>query len=111
MINLVTFIHDHWAWSKRTFGEGDRTEGLLRHIERESDEVRQVHTPDAALGQWVDIITLGIDGALRAGHTPLAVAQALVNKQTLNRSRRWPPLINQIPDQPTEHYREGDTSA
>lgn len=106
MINLVTFIHDHWTWSQKTFGEGDRTEGLLKHIARESDEVRAADHPDQALGQWVDIIILAIDGALRAGHTPLAVAQAILNKHRINKGRRWPPLVNQIPGEPNEHIRE-----
>jgi hypothetical protein len=70
---------------------------------------RQRH-PSAAVGQahgalqraggdpqglysWVDLIFAGIEGALRSGATPFAIAEALISHQGRLASTRFPPHL------------------
>lgn len=89
-------------FSERTFGPGHRTEGILRHIEKEMQEIREAPQD---IKEWIDIIILGMDGAWRAGFDPQAVAKALEEKQRVNRERTWPDWRKFTKDQPIEHIR------
>lgn len=80
-------IHNQRAWSLRTFGPGQRTEGLIEHITQELEEVRE--TPNDVY-EWVDVIILALDGAWRSGHEPQAIIDAIKNKQEINEQRDWP---------------------
>lgn len=97
---LREYIQRHKNWSLSTFGEGQRTEGLCRHIEKELSEIRK--NPNDVF-EWVDVIILAIDGAWRSGHSPLQIVNALVQKQAINFERKWS-LSKE--DEPTEHIRE-----
>lgn len=97
---LRGYIQRHKDWSLKTFGEGRRTEGLCKHIEKELQEVRQ--NPDDVF-EWVDIIILAIDGAWRSGHSPLQVVNALIEKQAINFGRTWEESGSE--DEPVEHKR------
>jgi hypothetical protein len=103
VIDLVSYIERHRAWSIRTFGPGERVVGILAHIKKEMEEIEAI--PDD-LDEWIDIIILAIDGAWRAGHEPNQIAAALAFKQSCNFQRKWPPLNQQSSDKPTEHIRE-----
>ena len=48
-MNLFNFLTRQMRWSKETFGPTPRTEGILKHIEKEIEEVRQ-HPND--LEEW-----------------------------------------------------------
>lgn len=99
-MNLAKFIADQREWSKRTFGETPRTEGILAHIAKEMDEVRADPTD---VTEWIDIVILALDGAWRAGHSPEEICQAMKAKQAKNFARTYP----QTPDdQPSEHIKE-----
>lgn len=56
---MMTFV----PWSSKTFGPGMRTEGLLKHIAKEMDEVRK---NPSDVTEWIDIAILALDGAWRA---------------------------------------------
>ena len=86
-LDLVAHIERLREWSRRTFGPAKRTAGILEHIEKEIDEVRA--TPDN-VEEWIDIVILAFDGAWRHGHSPAAIAQALVAKQTIIERRSYP---------------------
>jgi hypothetical protein len=94
---LIDYIAEHAAWSKRTFGGDVRQAAILSSILAEIDEVRGAPTSDQALQAWVDIARHALDGAWRSGHTPFAVMQALVTAQTMDVTRRYPPLRMQEP--------------
>jgi hypothetical protein len=101
-VNLTNYVVDQREWSKRTFGPGRRTMGLTRHIEKEIEEIRK---DPLDLMEWVDVVILALDGAWRAGHSPDAIADALLLKQDLNMRRTWPKGMGE--DEPTEHVKEG----
>jgi len=100
-VNLEKHIESQRVWSKRTFGDGPRTEGILKHIEAEMREVRE-HPED--LFEWIDIVILALDGAWRAGHSPYDIALALQTKMLKNINRTWPKPVSQ--DEPVMHIKE-----
>lgn len=97
---MIGYIQNHIDWSRRTFGEGPHTQGLIKHIKKELDEI---DAQPQDLEEWCDVIILGIDGAWRAGFTALEVAEALLRKQAKNAQREWPQNVPD--DQPIEHKR------
>lgn len=101
---LFDYIYDHILWSKDAFGPGQKTEGLIKHIRKELDEVTAKPND---VEEWVDIMILAIDGAWRAGHSPKAICEALATKQYKNVfSRKWPDWRTAKPGEPIEHIRE-----
>jgi hypothetical protein len=90
------------AWSARTFGPGDRTAGVIDHIKKELVEVEA--QPDD-VEEWADILILGFDGALRAGHEPQAIIDAIKAKQAKNEARTWPDWRTMPADKAIEHVR------
>lgn len=99
---ILEYIRTHVEWSDRTFGVGDHTEGLLKHIQKEIEEVREISP--YSITEWVDIIILAIDGAHRQGYSPMQIASMLIEKQNINANRKYPKITN--PDEPTEHIQE-----
>jgi hypothetical protein len=90
------------AWSKKTFGPGDRTKGVVDHIRKELVEVES--KPDD-LSEWMDIVILALDGAWRQGASPDDIITALVAKQKKNELRSWPDWRTQPLDKAIEHER------
>ena len=119
-MNLEQLITHQILFSLKTFGPGLRQEGLLRHIEKEMNEVRSAD--EHAVDEWADIILLAIDGAWRSWNqiddiesAPLdyavfiaqGVSKAIELKLLENQYRRqWPELGTVPEDAPTEHIRE-----
>lgn len=100
--SAVSYIREHADWSFRTFGPstGHDTERVCRHIEKELLEIRD-NPLDCE--EWVDVIILAIDGALRSGHAPIVIANTLRWKQKKNMERAW--NIPADPRTPIEHHR------
>lgn len=98
---FTRFVKRQKKWSKATFGDGQRTVGIIKHISKELQEI--LYNPDDAL-EWIDVIILAFDGAWRAGLTPRQLQAALEYKQLVNRRRKWPPPGPA--DEPNEHVRE-----
>lgn len=96
-------LDEQREWSDRTFGPGRRTEGVLKHIEKEVEEVRRTNGED--LSEWIDLIILAVDGATRAGFSGEQVTLAYHQKMRENRDRRWPDWRNFSEDEPIEHIR------
>jgi len=101
---LAHHIARHNDWSMTTFGPGNRTEGLTKHIAKELDEIREVNGTD--LYEWIDVIILAIDGALRSGFSPQQISDALDDKQTINENRKWPDWRTVKEGQPIEHVKD-----
>ncbi len=93
------FIQRQKDWSIVTFGDGEQTEKICRHISKELDEIRKAPND---LFEWVDVIILAFDGAWRAGYTPVQIINAMVQKQAKNFSRTW---IMGDGQNPAEHDR------
>lgn len=103
VFDLILHIKNQCKWSLETFGPGDRTAGVITHIRKELVEIEQAPRD---LEEWIDVITLAIDGAWRNGHTPDDIAKALQSKLEKNKKRQWHDWWTLSPDQPIEHVRD-----
>jgi hypothetical protein len=104
-MNLVAHLYRQRAFSRATFGPGTRTKGVCDHIRKELKEIEACMERRQALGEWVDVILLALDGAWRTGYSPEDVVQAIELKQTINEDRDWPDWRTQSPDKAIEHVR------
>ncbi|SID67872.1 Protein of uncharacterised function (DUF550) [Mycobacteroides abscessus subsp. abscessus] len=98
------------AFSLATFGPGARTNGVLDHIGKELNEIRDA--PDD-ISEWVDVIILAFDGAWRAGWEPQQIIDAILAKQTRNEQRTWPDWRTADPNKAIEHVHsdvDGDVN-
>lgn len=100
--NLLHWLNVNIPWSADTFGPGTCTEGVLKHIEEEIEEVRKDPTD---ISEWIDIVILALDGAWRAGASAEDICLALQNKQNKNMAREWPDWRQFKPDEPINHIR------
>lgn len=100
--DLVAHLTRQKAFSERTFGPGTRVDGVLDHISKEINEVRQNPTD---IFEWIDLAMLAFDGAWRAGHEPAEIAQALGDKLAKNEKRDWPDWRTMDPNKAIEHTR------
>ena len=91
-------------FSLNTFGPGARTKGVLDHIRKELIEVEE----DPTGMEWVDVIILAFDGALRAGHEPQDILDAIIAKQATNEARKWPDWRTRSEDEAIEHDRSAE---
>lgn len=111
MSNEAVIDSDHLArqreWSRRTFGPGRRTAGVVAHIRKELVEIEAA--PDDVT-EWADVVILALDGAWRAGHEPQAIIDAIKAKQARNEAREWPDWRTADPNGPIEHTREAPLS-
>lgn len=99
---VETYLRRQQLWSLRTFGEGQRTKGIVKHIEKELVEIRQ---QPHDLIEWIDVVILALDGYWRHGGQPEAIMDYLQAKQNVNFARAW-----QAPrdGEPTEHDRTAE---
>lgn len=96
-VGLSAWIDRQREWSLQTFGPGRRIDGLCKHIEKETNEIRE----NPNLFEWIDVIILALDGAHRAGYSSEEIIMALENKQRINFGRQWPAWVPE--DTPSEH--------
>lgn len=102
-MDLVAFVRRQREWSQETYGPGQRTEGVIKHIKKELKEIGE-HPLD--LKEWIDVVILALDGAWRAGHEPEDIAAALSQKQIENIGRKWPDWRTHPEGEPIEHIRD-----
>jgi hypothetical protein len=88
-------------WSRKTFGDGKRTLGILNHIRKELAEIEA--KPDD-LEEWIDVVILALDGYWRHGGRPADLMMHLQAKQDKNFARMWP--VPGPEDEPMEHVRD-----
>jgi hypothetical protein len=104
--SLVAMIRKQKEWSEKTFGPGTRLQGVLNHIRKELTEIEDSHGLDTY--EWIDILILVIDGAMRAGHSPEDFVTALMQKVEINHQREWPDWRQFDQNTPIEHDRSKD---
>jgi Protein of unknown function (DUF550) len=102
-MDLIKHLDRQREFSARTFGPGERRDGVLDHIAKEIEEVREA----GALEEWVDLILLALDGAWRSGATSQEIADAIEAKQAKNENRSWPDWRTAEPGKAIEHHRDG----
>jgi hypothetical protein len=106
--DLLAHLQRQAAFSQATFGPGDRTRGVCDHIRKELGEVQaDADQGLPTLPEWIDVIILGFDGALRVATAEQVIA-ALEAKQQTNESRTWPDWRTADPNKAIEHDRAGD---
>lgn len=106
--DLAAHLERQRAFSLKTFGPGTRAAGIVDHIRKELIEIDADPTD---VEEWIDVIILAFDGALRAGYEPAQIVKAIVAKQTKNEKRRWPDWRTADPDKAIEHDRSTERSA
>lgn len=106
MFDFEAHLANQRYWSEVTFGPGDRHKGIIKHIQKELDEIAEDPTD---LVEWIDVVILALDGAWRsAGANPDEIVAALVEKSARNELRSWPDWREAGTDQPIEHVRGAD---
>jgi hypothetical protein len=106
-LDLVEHLRRQRDFSERTFGPGEATAGIVDHIRKELAEIENAKTTVDELNEFIDVVILALDGALRLDFEPEEIASALVAKQTKNESRRWPDWRTAEPGKAIEHVRDG----
>lgn len=97
-MDFLNFLTEKKRWSYQTFGEGYKLEKICKHIESELVEIRE--TPND-LYEWVDLILLALDGALRVAKSPMAVLSTIYKKHQINVDREWVDTVSE--DSPSYH--------
>jgi len=97
---IIDHLEKQIAWSRRTFGPGHRTKGIIQHIRKELNEIEQ---EPLDLEEWIDVVILALDGAWRAGYRPDQIVDMLRHKQIKNEQRQWPTPVSE--DVAVEHIR------
>jgi hypothetical protein len=100
--DLIDYLRRQRAFSERTFGPGSRAKGIVDHICKELVEVEEDPTD---LKEWIDVVTLALDGAWRAGHSPEQIVAQLEATLTRNEGRAWPDWRAAPVDKAIEHER------
>ncbi len=85
-MNLIEHLQKQHEFSQKTFGPGYRTDTVIAHIRK---ELIEVESSPQDIEEWIDIVLLAFDGALRSGNTPEQISQALAAKLKKNMSRTW----------------------
>lgn len=112
IVDFNLHLKRQMAFSRGTFGPGDRHQGILEHISKELTEVDESGDPR----EWVDLVLLSIDGLWRSlaydgddryvgtfsiGNSTKPIlnhweniadiaASLIEEKQTKNEQRDWP---------------------
>lgn len=109
-MDLTQHLKRQIAFSKGTFGPGERTNGILAHMRKEIEEVAE---SEGSASEWVDLVILAFDGLTRSflaeGYNTdgaaLMAVKTLEAKQAANESREWPDWRQSSQDEPIEHVR------
>ncbi len=107
IFDLITHLERQRAFSERTFGPGPRTQGVIDHIKK---ELKEIEAEPFDLTEWIDVVLLALDGAWRAGHSPVRIAQALSEKQFKNETRTWPDWRTQDSNKAIGHVKSDTVS-
>ena len=102
MNNLMAIINRQRAFSLRTFGPGQRDQGIIDHIKKELEEIKQ---SPGDLEEWIDVIILALDGAWRNGFASAEIVEMLNFKQMKNENRQWPDWKTAKPGKAIEHIK------
>lgn len=103
--DLIEHLERQKDFSARTFGPGDRAQGVVDHIRKELNEIE---ASPSDLEEWIDVIILACDGAWRQGYSPREIAETLACKLAKNERRKWPDWRTMPTDKAIEHDRSAD---
>jgi hypothetical protein len=106
MFDFRAHLDRQREWSARTFGPGDSAKGVVDHIRKELVEIEAEPTD---LKEWLDVATLALDGAWRAGFSPDEIIAGFEEQQRRNAARKWPDWRTMPADKAIEHDRTETT--
>lgn len=112
-MNLIEHIRRQMAFSRATYGPGERTAGVSDHIRKELVEITTAPDDGLRSKEWCDVAILAIDGWWRAleaegfpwDEIPEVIARQLAWKQGKNEQREWPDWRTAPQDRAIEHVR------
>ena len=102
-MELINYIQEQKEWSLKTFGPGNRVDGVIDHIKKELEKIKD---KPKDLEEWVDVIILALDGAWRAGFKPWEICFKMRHKQLINKDREWPDWKTAKEGKAIEHIRD-----
>jgi hypothetical protein len=116
MTDFAQHLIRQMVFSRATFGPGERREGVLDHLTKEIQEVRDGNGDSS---EWVDLVILSLDGLTRrlwwasdykksADEVAATAVSMIVGKQGRNEGRNWPDWRTAPPDKAIEHDRTGE---
>ena len=100
--SIQEYVRRQRRWSKETFGPGPLDDGIIDHISKELEEIKQ---SPGDISEWTDVAILALDGAWRNGYTPEEVAQSIFDKFLKNTQRKWPDWRKATSGKAIEHIR------
>lgn len=101
--DFKNWLNDYHTWASETFGPGLRTNGVIEHITKELEEIRQ---DPLDYKEWIDVIILAINGAMRTvGGNPQVIIDGLINKLAVIKQRSWPDWRTMSEDRAIEHIK------
>ena len=101
------WIVDHHQWAGKTFGPGLRTAGITKHIQK---ELKEIESDPRDYLEWLDVMILALNGAMRITENPDLVIEGLVKKLAINKNRIWPDWQTLTDGDPIEHVRTTEES-
>ena len=115
-MDLIEHLKRQFAFSRGTFGPGERRASVIDHIRK---ELREVETSDGEPAEWGDVVILGLDGLMRAlkkrhprettSEIARMAATVILLKQEKNEDREWPDWRTAPSDRAIEHLRHRQT--
>lgn len=99
-LDLTMHLERQRKFSLKAFGPNQTPQGVIDHIKKELIEIES--TPND-IYEWVDLMLLAFDGAMRAGFQPHEITAALDDKLTINENRDWPDWRECDPNKAIEH--------
>lgn len=100
--NFEQHLHRQRNFSEKTFGPGQRTQGVIDHIRK---ELVEIEAEPNDLSEWIDVVILALDGAWRAGYNPQEIIGMIVAKQDKNENRKWPDWRTADPNKAIGHIK------
>lgn len=120
-LDLEQHLKRQMAFSRATFGPGERRKGVCDHILKEikKEILADGITADEAATEWVDVAILALDGLTRAlvasgvdwVSVPRIATQMIEVKQARNEQRDWPDWRTADPNKAIEHVRDEGEAA
>ena len=105
MFNLAKHLKDQFKFSVEAFGPPNGSVGVIDHIEKELVEVK---AKPQDLEEWIDLLILASDGAMREGHTVEDIIMMWEFKLAKNKKRKWPDWKTAEPGKAIEHIRKDE---
>lgn len=113
-MNLIEHLRRQMAFSRATYGPGERTKGVCDHIRKELAEMTDNPDDGYRSSEWVDVVILAFDGMWRAleaegipwDEIPARIGEKITGKQSKNERRDWPDWRTAPKDQAIEHVRK-----